>query len=128
MIIDCCTLLGHATSADFKSAASGHSENSFLLEWTSMSYTQIEEFLLETSLSPSGSWSSHIVVPTAEGAYHFAGKQFLTDLQPATPYRARVSAKNGEGWGKPGQEWNFATKGAGWFNCMYFYFFVEKII
>ena len=93
-----------------------------------MSYTQIEEFLLETSLSPSGSWSSHIVVPTAEGAYHFAGKQFLTDLQPATPYRARVSAKNGEGWGKPGQEWNFATKGAGWFNCMYFYFFVEKII
>jgi hypothetical protein len=105
-------MTGHATHADFKSAASGHSENSFLLEWTSMSYTEIEEFLLETSLSPSGSWSSHTVVPTSEGAYHYAGKQFLTDLQPATPYRARVSAKNAEGWGKPGPEWNFATKGA----------------
>ena len=51
---------------------------------------------------------------TTEGAFHFAGKQFLTDLQPAAPYRARVSAKNGEGWGKPGPEWNFATKGTGW--------------
>eukprot|EP00090_Calanus_glacialis_P015493 TRINITY_DN24450_c0_g1_i1.p1 TRINITY_DN24450_c0_g1~~TRINITY_DN24450_c0_g1_i1.p1 ORF type:complete len:485 (-),score=135.14 TRINITY_DN24450_c0_g1_i1:279-1733(-) len=105
-------MTGHASPADFKSAASGHSENTFLLEWTSKSFTQIEEFLLETSLSPSGSWSSYTVVPTAEGAYHFAGKQFLTDLQPATPYRARVSAKNGEGWGKPGPVWNFSTKGA----------------
>jgi len=103
---------GHASPADFKSAASGHSDDSFLLEWSSKSFTNIEEFLLETSLSPSGSWSSVTVVPTKEGAYHFAGKEFLTSLEPATPYRARVSAKNGEGWGNPGLVWNFATKGA----------------
>merc|ERR1712106_709432 len=103
---------GHASPADFKSAASGHSDDSFLLEWSSKSFTNIEEFLLETSLSPSGSWSSVTVVPTKEGAYHFAGKEFITNLQPATPYMARVSAKNGEGWGKPGPVWNFATKGA----------------
>merc|ERR1712123_179602 len=105
-------MTGHAAPAEFKSAASGHSEDSFLLEWTSMSYTPIEEFRLEISLSPSGSWKSFTVVPTKEGAYHFAGKEYLTNLQPATPYRARVSAKNGEGWGNPGPVWNFATKGA----------------
>jgi len=105
-------MTGHAAPADFKSSPSGHSETSFLLEWSSKSFTNIEEFLLETSLSPSGSWSSVTVVPTKEGAYHFAGKEFLTSLEPATPYRARVSAKNGEGWGNPGPVWNFATKGA----------------
>eukprot|EP00092_Neocalanus_flemingeri_P054291 GFUD01063929.1.p1 GENE.GFUD01063929.1~~GFUD01063929.1.p1 ORF type:complete len:489 (+),score=123.56 GFUD01063929.1:223-1689(+) len=106
------TMTGHAAPAEFKSTASGHSESSFLLEWTSMSYTLIEEFLLEISLSPSGSWRSFTVVPTPDGAYHFAGKQFLSDLQSATPYRARVSTKNGEGWGSPSPVWNFATKGA----------------
>jgi len=105
-------MTGHAAPAEFKSAASGHSEDSFLLEWTSMSYTPIEEFRLEISLSPGGSWKSFTVVPSKEGAYHFAGKQFLPDLLPATPYSARVTAKNGEGWGSPGPIWNFATKGA----------------
>eukprot|EP00092_Neocalanus_flemingeri_P043933 GFUD01048575.1.p1 GENE.GFUD01048575.1~~GFUD01048575.1.p1 ORF type:complete len:486 (+),score=106.52 GFUD01048575.1:30-1487(+) len=106
------TMTGHAAPAEFKSTASGHSEDSFLLEWTSKSYTPIQEFLLEISLSPSGSWRSFAVVPTPDGAYHFAGKQFLSDLQSATPYRARVSTKNGEGWGSPSPVWNFATKGA----------------
>eukprot|EP00092_Neocalanus_flemingeri_P092570 GFUD01117529.1.p1 GENE.GFUD01117529.1~~GFUD01117529.1.p1 ORF type:complete len:486 (+),score=120.08 GFUD01117529.1:165-1622(+) len=105
-------MTGNAAAAEFKSTASGHSESSFLLEWTSMSYTPIEEFLLEISLSPSGSWRKSKVVPTPDGAYHFAGKQFLSDLQSATPYRARVSTKNGEGWGSPGPVWNLATKGA----------------
>jgi len=106
-------LSGHASPAVFESSPSGNSEDTFKLEWKSRSSTPIEEFLLEVSLSPSGSWSSYSIVPTKEGAFYFAGKQFLTELQPATPYRARVTAKNGEGWGKPGPVWNFATKGAG---------------
>jgi len=105
-------LSGHASPAVFESSPSGNSEDTFKLEWKSRSSTPIEEFLLEVSLSPSGSWSSYSIVPTMEGAFYFAGKQFLTELQPATPYRARVTAKNGEGWGKPGPVWNFATKGA----------------
>ena len=32
-----------------------------------------------------------------EGVFYFVGKQFLTGLKPATPYRARVTAKNGRG-------------------------------
>jgi len=103
---------GHASPAHFESSPSGHSEDTFKLEWRSKSFTPIEEFLLEVSLSPSGSWTSYSIVPTKEGAFYFAGKQFLTELQPATPYRARVTAKNGEGWGQPGPVWNFATKGA----------------
>jgi len=103
---------GHASPADFESSPSGHSEDTFKLEWRSKSFTPIEEFLLEVSLSPSGSWTRYSIVPTMEGAFYFAGKQFLTELQPATSYRARVTAKNGEGWGKSGPVWNFATKGA----------------
>ena len=106
-------LSGHASPAHFESSPSGHSEDTFKLEWRSKSFTPIEEFLLEVSLSPSGSWTSYSIVPTKEGAFYFAGKQFLTELQPATPYRARVTAKNGEGWGKPGPVRNFATKGTG---------------
>ena len=101
-----------STPAVFKSAAAGHSENTFLLEWTSMSYTPIQEFNLEISLSSSGSWKSYTVTPSQDGAYHFAGKQFLSDLQSATTYKARVNAKNGDGWSSPSPVWNFATKGA----------------
>ena len=52
------------------------------------------------------------MTPTKEGAYHWAGKQFLSDLSPATQYRARVTAENQAGWSKPGREWNFASLGA----------------
>jgi len=103
---------GNAAPAVFKSVAAGYSENTFLLEWTSMSYTPIQEFNLEISLSSSGSWKSYTVTPTQDGAYHFAGKQFLSDLQSATTYKARVNAKNGDGWSSPSPVWNFATKGA----------------
>ena len=48
----------------------------------------------------------------SDGAYHWAGKQFLSDLRGATQYKARVSAENSEGWSQPGPEWNFATLGA----------------
>jgi len=105
-------LTGHASPAHFESSPSGESEDTFKLEWKSRSLTPIVEFLLEVSLSSSGSWTRYSIVPTKEDVVHFAGKQFLTELQPATPYRARVTAKNGEGWGQPGPVWNFATKGA----------------
>jgi len=104
-------LTGHASSAHFTSSPSGTKENTFLLEWTSMSRTPIVEFKLEVSPSSSSTWTSYSIVPSKEDA-DFAGKKFLSGLEPATQYRARVSAKNGEGWGQPGPVWNFATKGA----------------
>jgi len=109
------TMTGHATPADFKSEASGRSETSFLIEWTSRSFTPIAEFLLEVKPSSATyniEWQKLNIVPSDEGAYHYAGKKFLNYLKPATPYSARVTARNAEGWGSPSKVWNFATKGA----------------
>ena len=93
-----------------------------LLEWTSKSFTPIDEFLLEVSEGSSSNWEKYQVVPTKDGAFHYHGKQFLTDLQPATQYKARISSKNGEGWGAPSRiAWNFATKGAGGLSRVYIY-------
>ena len=48
-----------------------------------------------------------------EGPYHWAGKMFLSKLSPATQYKARASAENEQGWSQAGDEWSFATLGAG---------------
>ena len=52
------------------------------------------------------------VVPSREGGYHWAGKQFISSLSPATQYRARVTAENTAGWSPHITHWNFATLGA----------------
>ena len=39
---------------------------------------------------------SYTVKAHKDGAYHWAGKQFLSDLSGATQYQARVSAENAE--------------------------------
>ena len=39
---------------------------------------------------------SYTVKAHKDGAYHWAGKQFLSDLSAATQYQARVSAENAE--------------------------------
>ena len=66
-----------------------------------------------SSASYNIEWQKLNIVPSDEGAYHYAGKKFLNYLKPATPYSARVTARNAEGWGSPSKVWNFATKGAG---------------
>jgi len=107
-------LSGHAKPAKFTSEAAGSEDSKFLVEWSSYSFTPITEFRLETRVAPSGSWTPHeVAAPTEEDAtYTYFGKKHLTGLQAATQYQARVSASNGEGWGEPGEAWNFATKGA----------------
>ena len=50
--------------------------------------------------------------PSREGGYHWAGKQFISSLAPATQYRARVTAENTAGWSPHITHWNFATLGA----------------
>ena len=57
---------------------------------------------------------SYKVSPSREGGYHWAGKQFLSSLSPATRYRARVRAENTAGWSSLSHitTWNFATLGA----------------
>ena len=55
---------------------------------------------------------SYRVLPSREGGYHWAGKQFISSLSPATQYRARVTAENKAGWSPHITHWNFATLGA----------------
>lgn len=85
-------LSGHAMPADFKSSPSGLEANSFLIEWSSFSFSPIQEFILETSTSPSGPWVARGPTrPTKEaGPFLWAGKFYLTGLEPATQYRARL--------------------------------------
>lgn len=111
---DTIDLPGHAYEPEFKSSSIGNSDTSFLIEWTSKSFSPITDFLLEVCPSMSSSCSKYNVNPITEGEgpFLYAGKKNITGLQPATQYVARVSAKNGEDWGPQGKEWNFATKGA----------------
>jgi len=107
-------LPGHAYEPEFKSSSIGSSDTSFLIEWISKSFSPVKMFLLEVRPTMSSGWEEILVNPITEGkrAYHYAGKTAIPELKPATQYVARVSAENGEGWGSPGQEWSFATKGA----------------
>ena len=57
MFFFCTTSLsGLAAPVQFKSSADGDSEDSFLLEWTSLSYSPITTFRLEVAEATSGSW------------------------------------------------------------------------
>ena len=56
---------GHARSADFKSQPEGESERSYLVEWTSLSYTPLTEFRLEIKRE-GGQWQQHTVPATEE--------------------------------------------------------------
>lgn len=107
-------LSGHAKPAEFKSSPVGEEPSSFLIEWSSFSLSPIEEFHLESSNSPTGPWITRAPTPPTKeaGPFLWAGKFYLTGLEGSTQYSARVSVRNGEGWGKPGPVWNFATKGA----------------
>jgi len=105
-------LSGFAKPAEFTSSASGSSKNTFLIEWTSKSMSRIEEFILEVATSPYGNWAEYSIKPSAVEGHEYAGKHFLSDLQPETPYKARVKSRNSEGWGGHSKIWNFATKGA----------------
>lgn len=105
-------LSGHASPAEFKSQASGNKKTTFLLEWTSKSYSPISKFLLDVAQEGTEDWRSFEATFHKEGPYHWAGKQFLSDLDEATQYKARVRAENSEGWGQFGEEWHFATHGA----------------
>ena len=63
-----------------------------------MSYTPITEFHLETREFGSSTWRAYSVSPHADGElYHSAGKLYLTKLQLATAYQARVKSHNKEG-------------------------------
>ena len=66
------------------SVASDQSKKAFACEWTSRSFTQIEEFLQEvkSSSAPNDTESQkYKIIPGNEGAYHYIGKVFLTNLK-----------------------------------------------
>ena len=79
-----------------------------------MSYTPITEFHLETRQVGSPAWRAYSVPPHADGElYHSAGKLYLTKLQLATAYQARVKSSNKEGMSSWSHSFTFATRGGG---------------
>lgn len=103
---------GLAGSAEFKSSPAGRESTSYLLEWTVVSYSPVTAFRVETRVEGTTAWTESSATPIEDGPYHFAGKQFLKNLEEATRYEARVFARNEEGWNKAEQIFNFATRGA----------------
>jgi hypothetical protein len=57
--------VGKARSADFKSQPEGEAETSYLVEWTSLSYTPLTEFRLEVRRE-AGQWQEHSLPATEE--------------------------------------------------------------
>ena len=55
--------VGKARAADFKSQPEGEAETSYLVEWTSLSYTPITEFRLEVRRE-GGEWAQHSLPAT----------------------------------------------------------------
>ena len=91
-----------------------------------MSYTPISEFLLEYRAEGASSWVRNPVMPNKDHEpYHFAGKQYLSNLLSATRYEARVAAKNDEGWNSHSPVYYFATLGAGESASLLAFFFVS---
>jgi hypothetical protein len=60
-----CTTVGKAAPAEFKSQPEGDAETSYLLEWTSLSYTPITEFKLEVRRE-AAAWEE-LTVPPVQG-------------------------------------------------------------
>ena len=105
---------GKASPAVFKSSPRGTKDTAYLLEWSTMSFSPITEFQLETRLVGSSEWNSSSVSPLpGEELYHSAGKHYLTRLAPATHYQARVRAVTREGASPWGEPFTFSTRGAG---------------
>ena len=102
-----------AGPAEFKSEPAGSQADSYLLEWTVVSYTPVTAFKVEIREVGTTAWRQSSAKPIEDGPYHFAGKEFLKDLTYATRYEARVQARNDEGWSKAREHFYFATEGAG---------------
>ena len=110
--------LGLAGYADFKSSPRGHEPQSYNLEWTSESQSDIMEFELMWR-EEGGSWEGFTVPSYRLSSYNWSGKYAFTNLNPATRYEARVAAENSLGWSRPSPTFHFATFGAGKYTCQH---------
>ena len=109
-----------AGPAEYKSEPAGKQADSYLLEWTVVSYTPVTAFKVEIREVGTTAWRESSAKPIEDGPYHYAGKEFLKDLTYATRYEARVQARNDEGWSKTKEHFYFATEGAGLSAFLYF--------
>lgn len=103
---------GMAGPAEYKSEPAGKQADSYLLEWTVVSYTPVTAFKVEIREVGTTAWRENSAKPIEDGVYHYAGKEFLKELTYATRYEARVQARNDEGWSKTKEHFYFATEGA----------------
>jgi len=103
---------GTVGEAEFKSMPAGTEPTSYVLEWTSVSYSPVTAFRVETRPAGTTAWKEMSVSPVEDSTFHYVGKLLLKQLQQATRYEARVSGRNDEGWNQPSQLFYFATQGA----------------
>jgi hypothetical protein len=82
--------------------------------WTSCNSSEVGEDLVYSTAKKV--WKRMLVVPEKKRPNSYAGKIILSGLNEAAQYKAKVRAKNGEGWNRLSQSFQFATFGAGEFN------------
>ena len=99
--------------AVIKSEAQGSQNNFYKLEWTAVSKSPIYTFKVKYKVKTEFMWKEVEVPATSVEADYWIGSHELTNLEPATVYTVRVASRNTFGYNDFGEEFQFATKGAG---------------
>ncbi|CAB4065498.1 unnamed protein product [Lepeophtheirus salmonis] len=103
---------GNVGFAEFNSHPKGSEPNSYLIEWTSESYSELTKFELHVRERGESGWHTYTVLPIRQGSFYYAGKNNLKGLKAATQYEASVAGENEYGWSRHGPLFHFATFGA----------------
>jgi len=104
---------GIAREAIITSNIHGEESNTYTLTWYATSRSTVTEFQVLVRKADSADWDIYDVEAKhddEEDKYH--GLLYLKDLQEATPYEAKVAAKNRFGISQPRNAFLFGTRGA----------------
>eukprot|EP00096_Caligus_rogercresseyi_P011427 TRINITY_DN4490_c0_g1_i3.p1 TRINITY_DN4490_c0_g1~~TRINITY_DN4490_c0_g1_i3.p1 ORF type:complete len:490 (-),score=111.68 TRINITY_DN4490_c0_g1_i3:1234-2703(-) len=103
---------GKVGFAEFNSYPKGSEPNSYLIEWSAESFSELTKFELRVREEGEVGWTTYTVLPIRQGAFYYAGKDNLKGLKAATQYEATVAGENEYGWSRHGAPFHFATFGA----------------
>ena len=104
---------GKAMEAVIKSDAQGSQNNRYKLEWITVSKSPITTFKVQYKANDDFVRKEVEVSATPVESDYWSGSHELTNLRPATVYTVRVASRNTFGYNDFGEEFQFATKGAG---------------
>jgi len=103
---------GKAGFAKFESTPKGTEPESFIIEWTSESHSDIQQFELKWKEHGASSWHSETIYPIKKNSFEWMGKHAIQGLKPATRFEATVAAQNDEDWSRHSPVYHFSTFGA----------------